>query len=192
MKSLFYTIVEPYEGKRYNNTFTTSKGEEFILSTDISVDDFMFTNRIGVVKELPKYKVPYNIGDLIVVHTNVFRRFYNVRGELKDGGSHFREGQYGCTEDQVFAYNSGDGWKATDESCFVSPVEKPSSTFAFNDDKYQESVGVLEMNNEILKEQGLKVGDKVGFQRGSEFAFEIDGKVMYRMKPYRIICKYEE
>ena len=80
MKSPFYFIVEPVEGKRYNNTKTIS-GLNFITST--SEEDYTVSNRKGIVKEVPlKYQGPIQKGDILLVHHNVFKYYNDMKGSL--------------------------------------------------------------------------------------------------------------
>ena len=74
MKSPFFFIVEPLNGKRYNNTKEIG-GVEFITST--SEEDHKFSNREAKVIETPiDYNGPIKKGDILLVHHNVFK-FYN-------------------------------------------------------------------------------------------------------------------
>ena len=85
MKSPFYFIVEPVEGKRYNNTKNIS-GLDFITST--SEEDFTVSNRKGIVKEVPlNYQGPIKIGDILLVHHNVFKYYNDMKGRQKSGKS---------------------------------------------------------------------------------------------------------
>ncbi|NVM20025.1 MAG: hypothetical protein HWN80_20155, partial [Candidatus Lokiarchaeota archaeon] len=43
-------------------------------------------------------------GDEIIVHHNVFRRFYDVRGNEKNSRSYFEEDMYFVKPDQLYAY----------------------------------------------------------------------------------------
>ena len=80
MKSLFDFIVEPV-GQRYNNEVKIGD-KSLIINT--KSENFKSVNNIGIVVELPKaYKTVIKKGDLIMIHHNVFRRFYNIRGNEK-------------------------------------------------------------------------------------------------------------
>ena len=43
-------------------------------------------------------------GDEVIIHFNVFRRWYNVKGEEKNSRSYFDEDTYIVKEDQIFLY----------------------------------------------------------------------------------------
>ena len=49
MRSVFNFIIE--SNKRYNNS-KDIEGKELILNTEISERDYMYTNRIGIVKAM--------------------------------------------------------------------------------------------------------------------------------------------
>ena len=188
-RSLFTTIISPL-GKRYNNTVKT-KQRELILNTNVSVDDYSFTNRIGVVKQLPLYNVPYKVGDKIIVHTNVFRKFYDVYGNLKNGGSYLNEDSYSCNNDQIYAYHNGEKWVSINGRVFISPIERRSNVFIDHLERFERCIGTLAIGNEVLEKEGILEGDTVGFLYGSEFKFIIDDKIMYNMPDYKVCAKYD-
>ena len=79
MRSVFNFIIE--SNKRYNNS-KDIEGKELILNTEISERDYMYTNRIGIVKAIPAIiKTPIKPGDSVILHHNVFRRWIDIRGK---------------------------------------------------------------------------------------------------------------
>jgi hypothetical protein len=89
MKSPFYFIVKPMEGKRYSNT-SDFGGVELVVNA--SEEDFRFSNRFAEVIETPLgYTGPIKPGDTLVVHHNVFKFYNDVKGNRKSGMSFFRE-----------------------------------------------------------------------------------------------------
>ena len=100
MKSPFYFIVKPLGGKRYDN-IRKYGDNEFIISS--SQEDHTATNRFAVVASTPSY---YNgeikKGDLLIVHHNVFRKYYDMKGVEKFGPSYFCDDLYIIGEDQYF------------------------------------------------------------------------------------------
>ena len=83
MKSPFYFIVKPMEGKRYSNTGDFG-GVELIVST--SEEDFKFSNRYAEVIETPiGYTGPIEPGDTLIVHHNVFKFYNDMQGRRKSG-----------------------------------------------------------------------------------------------------------
>ena len=126
-------------------------------------------------------------GDDVIVHHNVFRRFYDVRGNEKNSRSFFAEDTYFCKEDQVFAYKRGGEWKALDGYCFVKPLE---SDDMWTTEKELPNIGVLKMLGDDLQAQGLQQGDIVGFTPRSEYEFVIDGERLYRVLSAAITINY--
>ena len=56
--------------------------KELIVNTGI--EDFKFVNRLAKVLQTPKaFSTGIKIGDTIVIHQNVFRTFYDMKGELR-------------------------------------------------------------------------------------------------------------
>ena len=81
MRSPFYFIVKPLQGKRYNNT--KKLGDvEFITSS--SEENHKASNRKAKVIELPlKYKGPIKKGNTLLVHHNVFKFYNDMRGRQR-------------------------------------------------------------------------------------------------------------
>tara|TARA_B100001059_G_C17834951_1_gene587394 strand:+ start:3142 stop:3705 length:564 start_codon:yes stop_codon:yes gene_type:complete len=183
MKSPFYFIVEPVEGKRYNNTKNIS-GLDFITST--SEEDFTVSNRKGKVKEVPlNYQGPIKIGDILLVHHNVFKYYNDMKGRQKSGKSFFKDNLFFIDNDQFFMYNQNNQWYSHDRYCFVKPIKKQKS-FMFKRGKEEPLMGEMVFTNDYLLSQGIKPGAQVSFQPDSEYEFDVDGEKLYRMYDHQI------
>ena len=80
MKSLYDFIVEPL-GETYNNEIQV---EDKSLILNSKIESFKFVNRHAIVKTCPlAYYTPINVGDIVIVHQNVFRVFYDTKGKRK-------------------------------------------------------------------------------------------------------------
>jgi len=186
MRSVFNFIIE--SNKRYNNS-KDIEGKELILNTEISERDYMYTNRIGVVKAIPAIiKTPIKPGDNVILHHNVFRRWIDIRGKEKDSSSRIQEDDYMVAPDQIYAYKRNREWKCLDEYCFVKPIKEDSKWSVLREQKL---LGELVYSNEYLKSLGLSVGDVVGFSPDSEYEFNIDDEKLYRVLSNQITIKYE-
>ena len=186
MRSVFNFIIE--SNKRYNNS-KDIEGKELILNTEISERDYIYTNRIGIVKAIPAIiKTPIKPGDSVILHHNVFRRWIDIRGKEKDSSSRIQENDYMVTLDQIYAYKRNDEWKCLDEYCFVKPIKEDSKWSVLREQKL---LGELVYSNEYLESLGLSVGDVVGFSPDSEYEFNIDDKKLYRVLSNQITIKYE-
>ena len=177
MRSVFNFIIE--SNKRYNNS-KDIEGKELILNTEISERDYMYTNRIGIVKAIPAIiKTPIKPGDSVILHHNVFRRWIDIRGKEKDSM---------VAPDQIYAYKRNGKWKCLDEYCFVKPIKEDSKWSVLREQKL---LGKLVYSNEYLESLGLSVGDMVGFSPDSEYEFNIDDEKLYRVLSNQITIKYE-
>ena len=77
MKSVYNFVVKPI-GKRYNNT-TKIEGKDLILNTEIY--SHKFVNRFAEVLSVPMVNnTNISIGDTVIVHHNVFRKWHNQYG----------------------------------------------------------------------------------------------------------------
>mgnify|MGYP001237087960 FL=1 len=186
MRSVFNFIIK--SNKRYNNS-KDIEGKELILNTEISERDYMYTNRIGVVKAIPAIiKTPIKPGDSVILHHNVFRRWIDIRGKEKDSSSRIQENDYMVAPDQIYAYKRNGKWKCLDEYCFVKPIKEDLKWSVLREQKL---LGELVYSNEYLESLGLSVGDVVGFSPDSEYEFNIDDEKLYRVLSNQITIKYE-
>lgn len=186
MRGIFNFIVKPI-GKRYNNK-TEVKGQELILNT--SIEDFKSVNNFAEVVAIPLSSEPHDIqvGDIIVIHHNVFRRFYDIRGKQKDSRSYFMEDLYFCDLDQIYLRKRDGVWKTVGERCFVKPLK---NTDHLKLDKERRLIGILKYGNSSLDELKINRGDLVGYKPYGEYDFIIDGERLYCMKSNDIVIKYE-
>ncbi len=98
MKSPFSFIAKPVKGRRYNNTKEIA-GLDIITST--SQEDFKFSNREAEVVETPLgYKGPIKVGDILLVHHNVFKYYYDMKGKQRSGKSFFKDDLFFIDEEQ--------------------------------------------------------------------------------------------
>ena len=180
MKSVYNFVVKP-KGKRYNNTKDID-GVELILNTDVS--NHKHTNREAVVISAPIIgDTNIKPGDTVIVHHNVFRRWYNVKGIEKNSKSYFNETTYFITQDQIFLYKRNDKWIAPKGYCFVKPLKAIDQ---FNIESEKPLQGVVKYSDSTVE-----VGDLVGFRPNSEYEFVVDGERLYRVLSNFITIKYE-
>lgn len=185
-QSLYEAIIEPL-GERYNNK--TKSG--LVLNTEISIEDVAYTNRLGIVKSIPVIDTPLENGDTVIVHHNTFRQYWNVRGKLANGRAWADGNNYLASWDTIFAYKRDDEWKSLAHYCFVEPIENTSTGLQYNTDRYEDLRGTIFINNPLLEKQGIRIGDTITFKPASEYKFEIDGKVIYKMSYLDILFKHD-
>jgi uncharacterized protein YneR len=185
LKGLYDFIVEPL-GEKYSNTIKVG-GKELVLNSKI--EDFKFVNRLAIVVQTPKaVNTGIDIGDIIVIHQNVFRVFYDMKGNKKKSRSWFKDDLYFCAVDQIYLYNKSGDWKAFGNRCFISPIKDTGSLTL---DKERSLIGILKYDNSSLNALGINSGDLVGYTPNGEWEFLIDGKRLYCMKSNDIVIKYE-
>jgi hypothetical protein len=186
MRSPFYFIAVPINGKRYNNTKNIS-GVELIIST--SEEDHKFSNREAEVVETPLgYNGPIQVGDTLLVHHNVFKFYNDMKGRRKSGKSFFKDDKFFIEFDQFFMYKRDGVWHAHDRYCFVKPIPAIDSYIKkpFSEEPL---MGVMVYPNKYLVDKGVSSGDTVCFSPDSEYEFEVDGEKMYRMYDHQITIK---
>ncbi len=148
-----------------------------------TLEDHIYVNRFAIVQSVPFAIDSQGVkpGDIVVVHHNTFRKMYDVKGNMKDSLSFFRDNIFLVEPGQVYLAKSGDeDWRCVGDYAFVSPVK--------NDNKYDLSAeklcfGNIEFSNELEK------GTLVSFQPDCEYEFRIDERKMYRMYNKNICLK---
>ena len=184
MRSVYDFIIKPV-GKRYDNEV---KVGEHTLITNSSIESFKHVNNIAEVVETPvAFATSIRKGDLIIVHHNVFRVFYDMKGIKKNSRSFLKDDLFFCAVDQVYLYKRTDTWKSFGDRCFVAPVKNKD---LLSTDKVANLIGILKIGNSSLEESGINPGDIVGFTPNSEWEFVVDNQIMYCMKSNDIVIKY--
>ena len=185
MNSVYDFIVEPI-GERYNNTLKIGNKNLIVNS---SIESFKFINKKAKVISIPlAYKTPIKVGDEIIIHHNIFRRYYDIRGKEKNSSKYFKDNLYFCQIDEIYLYKQNKEWKCFGDRCFVKPILNKDY---LKQDKEQDLIGILKYDNSSLNELNISSGDLVGFTPNGEWEFIIDNERLYCMKSNDIVIKYE-
>ena len=185
MKSLYDFIVKPL-GDKYKNTVKIA-GKNVVINTKI--ENWKFVNRLAEVIETPlAFKSDIKKGDIVVIHQNVFRTFYDMKGKKKKSRSYFENDLYFCGLDQVYLYKNKNGWNTVGDRCFITPIKSNDSLTL---DKERKLVGILKYGNKSLEALEINPGDLVGYTPNGEWEFLVEGKRLYCMKSNDIVIKYE-
>tara|TARA_R110002020_G_scaffold64375_3_gene170795 strand:+ start:3693 stop:4403 length:711 start_codon:yes stop_codon:yes gene_type:complete len=185
VNSLYDFIVEP-AGERYNNTKQLG-GRELIVNTKI--EEYKAVNKTARVIALPKaFTTEIKVGDIIAVHQNVFRRFYNMKGKEQNSRSYFKENMYFCSLDQVYFYKRNGQWKSVYDRCLVKPIKSLSN---YVNRQAEPQTGVVKVVNKKLLELNIAVGDLVSFPPQAAWEFILDSELFYCMKSSNITLKHE-
>ena len=185
MRGLYYFVVKPVES-RYNNV---KKIGDKSLITNTENFTHQNVNRNAIVLSVPKgVNTDIKVGDELIVHHNVFRRWKDVRGVEQNSKGYLDENTYFVQQDQIYLYKSNSKWKSIDTYCWVKPIHALDD---FSIDKEQPLVGILKYTNDSDELKKLKVGDLVGFTPRSEYEFIINGERLYRVLTKAITIKYE-
>jgi hypothetical protein len=186
MRSVFSYLVRPV-GDRYDNKVSVGD-KELIINT--SIESFKSVNNLAEVVAIPLAieNTDIKVGDLVIIHHNVFRRFYDIRGKQKNSRAYLMEDLYFCELDQIYLYKQDDKWNTVGDRCFVKPLKNIDH---FKLDKEQRLIGILKYDNSSLNELKINRGDLVGYKPYGEYDFIVDGERLYCMKSNDIVIKYE-
>ena len=180
MKSVYNYVVKP-KGSRYNNSKKVGD-KDLILNTEIF--NHQYINRQATIISTPIIgNTDIEVGDDVIVHHNVFRRWHNQHGQEKNSRSYFKEDTYIISKDQIFLYKTFWQWKTIPGFCWVKPIKNFNK---LNIDQEQPLMGIIE-----YADKGFNKGDLVGFTPNSEYEFVVDGQKLYRVLSKFITIKYE-
>ena len=185
MKSLYDFIVEPL-GEKYNNTVKIDN-KELVVNTKI--ENWKFVNRLAKVIKTPvAFATPIEKGDIIIIHQNVFRTFYDMKGKKKKSRSWFKDNLYFCSIDQIYLYKNKTGYHSFNDRCFIQPIKDNQDLTL---DKERSLVGILKYGNSFLNNLKITPGDLVGYTPNGEWEFLVNNERLYCMKSNDIVIKYE-
>jgi hypothetical protein len=181
MKSLYSFIIKPLFN-RYDNV---KKIDENELIINTSIEDHKFVSKKAVVVSTPAaYDTKIKKDDIVYVHHNIFRRYYDIRGIEKNSSTFFKDDLYFCSPDQIYMYNL----KPHLNYCFVKPILNKNR---LENRKEQPNFGILKYGNSSLDAVGIRPGALVVFTPFSEFEFIIEGERLYCMKSNDIAVTHE-
>ena len=179
MKAYKDFIVSPI-GQRYNNSKKVGE-KELILNTEVY--NHQYVNRLARVIATPLlFSSPINVGDEVIVHHNIFRRWHDIKGREKNSRSYWKEDKYLITEDQIYLYKRKN-WIATPGFSFVKPLKAIDS---FNTEEEKPLIGVIKYSDGTFNKNEL-----IGFTPSSEYEFVINRERLYRVMNKFITIKYE-
>ena len=181
MKSVYNFVVTPVGG-RYNNSKKV-EGGDLILNTEIY--NHQFVNRVAKVISTPIIgDTDIKPGDEIIVHHNVFRRWYNIKGEEKNSKSYFKDNLYFVQMNQVYLYKRNNTWNALEGFTFIKPIEENNDFYFFQ--KESANVGIVKYTDGSFKKDEL-----IGFNPRMNHEFIIDNELLYKIPNKFIEIKYE-
>ena len=179
MKAYKDFIVSPI-GQRYNNSKKIGD-KELILNTEVF--NHQYVNRLAKVIATPLlFQSPINVGDEVIVHHNIFRRWHDVKGRERNSRSYWKDDKYLISGEQIYLYKRKD-WIAMPGFSFIKPLE---ATNKFNVESERPLIGVIKYSDNTFNKKEL-----VGFKPGSEYEFVINGERLYRVMNKFITIKYE-
>jgi len=172
-------IISPI-GDRYNNSIRVGE-KELVLNTEIF--NHQYINRLAKVIATPLlFQSPLNVGDEVIVHHNVFRRWHNMKGVEKNSRSYWKEDKYIVSEDQIYLYKR-DNWVAMPGYSFIKPLKAIDK---FNTEIERPLIGVVKYSDGMFNKREL-----VGFTPNMEYEFIINEERLYRVMNKFITIKYE-
>ena len=185
MNSVYDFIITP-KNKRYDNE---KKIGDKVLIVNTSIDDHKLVSKKAIIVSVPlAFKTILKAGDEIMVHHNIFRRWYDVRGKQRNSGQYFKEDLYFCKPNQLYLYKKDNKWSSIGQRCFIKPIKNTNNLTA---DIEQKHVGIVKISNSSLEALGINEGDLVGFKANREWEFIVGDQRLYCMKSNDIIIEYE-
>ena len=179
MKTYKDYLISPI-GERYNNSKKVGD-KELIVNTEIF--NHQYINRLAKIIATPLlFQSPLNVGDEVIVHHNIFRRWTDVKGREKNSRSYWKEDKYIISENQIYLYKK-DNWIAMPGYSFVKPLKAINK---YNIENERPLIGIVKYSDGTFNKKEL-----VGFTPSSEYEFVVNGERLYRVLNKFITIKYE-
>ena len=122
------------------------------------------------------------MGDEVIVHHNIFRRWHDVKGKEKNSRSYWEDDKYVISKDQIYLYKKKD-WLAVPGFSFIKPLKE---TDGFSLQKEKPLIGVVKYSDGSFNKEEL-----VGFRPNVNCEDFINGERLYRVLNKFITIKYE-
>ena len=184
MKSIYNFIITPLN-ERYENEVKVGD-KKLIVNT--SIEDHKFISKRAKVLSVPiAFNTDIKEGDEVIVHHNIFRRWYDVRGNEKNSAQYFEDDKYFCNLDQIYLYKENNQYKPNLNYCFVKPLVNKDD---LRTQKEKPLIGVMKYPNSFLEDQGITKGTVVTFKPNSEFEFIVGDERLYCMKSNDIVLNH--
>ena len=181
MKSLYSFIVKPLN-ERYDNI---KKVDDKTLIINTGIENHRFVSKKAAVVSTPAaYTSKIKVGDELYVHHNIFRRWYDQKGNERNSSTFFKDDLYFVSPEQIYMYNLTPHL----DYCFVKPLKNQN---LLENRKEQPNVGIMKYSNSSLEALGITPGTLITFTPNSEFEFIIDGERLYCMKSNDIALTHE-
>ena len=179
MKAYKDFIISPIGG-RYNNSIKVDN-KELILNTEVY--NHQYVNRLAKVIATPLlFSSPINVGDEVIIHHNLFRRWHDVKGRERNSRSYWKDNKYLISEDQIYLYKQK-VWKTIPGFSFIKPI-KENDKFSLQNEK--PLVGIVKYSDGTFNK-----GELVGFRPKTQCEDFINEERLYRVKNNFITIKYE-
>lgn len=182
MVSPHFFIVKP-KGSEYLDEIEIA-GQKIAINA--TLENHKNVNRFAEVINIPShYEGEIKKGDILVVHHNIFRIYYDMKGRPRRSPNYFRDDIYIIDSSQFYLFHNGEKWQSVDDYCFVKPIDKENTYLYEKGDEMH--TGIIVYSNKRLNSLGVKDNDKVNFTKNSEYEFTINDQRLFRMNT-RDIC----
>lgn len=188
MKPRYHYLIKPV-GSEYNNTKVVGGVE---LTVNATIENAKYVNRIGEVISVPDGSDELQVGDIVVVHHNVFRTYLDMKGRKRKSNEYFRDENYLVPIDRIYLYKRDGKWRSLNHFCFVRPVAHVDDSELISGKKLEDHTGEVVYTNDYLENKGVSEGSNIGFTKNSEYEFEIEGEKLYRMQTQDICLTITE
>lgn len=168
------------------------------MYTTSSIESVESINRKARIVEAPNFTI-LKKGDEVIVHHNILRLRYGMQGSTIKSNYHYKDNLYFVPLTEIFMFKRGDNeWEALDPFCFIKPIKYENkkvgnlliydNTTGSHKDKVK-NIGEVKFLNKEMKAAGISIGDKIVFSNNSEYEFNINGEILYKMSTRDILAK---
>jgi len=190
--------------KETENTHILSDGTELWLDTEL--EKFQHARQYGIVKYPtlnPRKQFDDGIelqsGEKVYFHHFVCDERINKLISVASDSNITKEKIYQAYIDQVYCVIRDEKIIMLQDYVFVEPIYEDDSQYVTSSGIYlkaekevMKEKGIVRHINKFSEDLGIKVGQKVIFQKSCNYEMEVEGKKYYRMRNENIVAEYED
>lgn len=166
------------------------------ITVNNTIESVAHINREAIVVDAPSFTI-LKKGDRVLMHHNILRLRNGIRGKKVRSNYHLEGNKYFVPLTEVFMYQRDSDWNAIRPFTFVKPIPKEDKKIGgfivnateTNSHKGMKKLrGIMKYPNDDLADKGIKAGDEVVFSEWSEYEFNVNGEILYKMSSKDILA----
>jgi co-chaperonin GroES (HSP10) len=188
MKPLNHFIIEL--PKKFKDTIEVG-GKTLYLASKF--DEFANRFTSGTIVAIPeRVDTGARIGDTLYFHHHVVM---NPQLEIEKGKYIVMYDPSAAYANHAICYKNDSGIHMLGDWVLMEEIKKQeveSSVIILQQEEVRQNEGIIVYNNPKLEEEGVKVGDTVGYGKNADYEMEVEGRMLLRMLIHEVMYVKED